>query len=74
MSNKMVLNEHTKMYMNRMICQREEKRLTPQEEVQLFQDLYDSGYLYNLGNEYKEFAQRMIRAGLLNIKLELVTH
>ena len=72
--SKMVLNEQTKMYMDRMICQREEKKLTANEEVQLFQDLYDSGYLYNLGDEYKEFAQRMIRVGLLKIKLELVTH
>ena len=72
--SKMVLNEQTKMYMDRMICQREEGKLTANEEIQLFQDLFDSGYLVNLGKEYQDFAQRLIRTGLVDIKLEIVTH
>lgn len=68
--NKMSLNEATKAYMLRMISLREESKLTTREELLLFQDLYDSGFIFHLGPEYLNFCLRLIRVGLIEKKIE----
>jgi len=62
---KMTLNPNTKNYMLRMLKLREEKKLSVREEIQLFQDLYDSGLLFSLSKEYITFAKRLKKVDLL---------
>lgn len=65
---KMFLNEHTKAYMLKMISLREQNKLSTNEELQLFQDLYDSGLIFNLRPDYLNFCLRLIQVGLIGKK------
>jgi hypothetical protein len=58
------LNPQTEKYLIRMYCLYEEKKLTYREQVQLFQDLLDTGMVFKMGPEVMNFTQR-----LLNVKL-----
>lgn len=61
---KFELNEMTKGYFNRRIRDYEEGKLVPREEHQLFQDLYDSGYI-NYLPQYFDFMKKLVKLGLV---------
>lgn len=61
---KFELNQLTKNYFNRMINDYEKGILVSNEEHQLFQDLYDSGYIHHLP-QYSEFMKKLIKFGLV---------
>lgn len=52
-------------YLKRMYCLYEEGKLTYREQVQLFQDLLDSGMVFQMGPEVMHFTKRLLRAKLI---------
>lgn len=62
---KMTLNDQSKRYMKRMLGLFLEGKLAPGEVVQLFQDIYDSGYYLNLNTENRMMVLDLVKRGIL---------
>ena len=52
--------------LTQQIIEYEKGELDQQQTVQLFQELYDSGLVWNLQGHYGRLAYQLIEAGLIN--------
>jgi hypothetical protein len=59
-------DENTKKHLIRMITQYEAGKLSPDEEVCLFQDLVDSGFGWQIGPDYLNLINNLIVAKVVN--------
>ena len=55
-------------YLIKVFAQYEEGKLSYPEQVQLFQDLWDSGMVFEMGPDVLMFAQRLLRVNLIQNK------
>lgn len=56
----------TETYLKRMLVSYEAKKLQPHEQYQFFQDLIDTGMIWELGDKYSRVAIHLIEQGKLN--------
>lgn len=59
------LTPEIKQHLIKIYGQYEEGKLTFPEEVQLFQDLWDTGLVFDMGPEVLMFAQRLLNVNLI---------
>lgn len=67
------ISPEIKNYLMRVYGQYLDKKLTYNEEVQLFQDLVDSGLYLQMGDEVISFAKRLIEVGLIEPAIQFET-
>lgn len=53
-------NDQVKIYLTRLLKQFEGGELTPHEVNQLFQDLADTGFGWQIGKEYSDLLNKLI--------------
>jgi hypothetical protein len=59
------LTPQIRQYLIKVYGQYEEGKLSYPEQVQLFQDLWDTGLVFDMGPEVLMFAQRLLRVNLI---------
>ena len=57
-----------RQYLIKVYAQYEEGKLSYNEQIGLFQDLWDSGMVFEMGPEVLMFAQRLLRVNLIQEK------
>lgn len=68
--SKMTLNDQTRAYMLQMVGHYRAYKLSMKETLQLFQDLSDSGLLWELSKELQQYALNLARHELILLEFE----
>ena len=63
------VNRQVENYLQKMIIQFEQNKLTDGEKIQLFQDLFDTGLIHSLDNKFIKMGIVLWKKKLIKLRL-----